>query len=155
MRIRIITIANKAPAWLNDGYEEYAKRLPQTCALELIVIAAEKRTSDTNLKRIIQLEGDKMLAAIKPDHHVIALTVDGKPWSTEQLAQQLENWLRIGRNVDLLVGGPEGLEHRCLAKAAEKWSLSALTFPHLLVRLIIAEQLYRAYSILSHHPYHR
>lgn len=155
MRIRLITIAHKAPAWLQTGYEEYAKRLSGSCVLELVVISAEKRTAHTDLKRIMQIEGDKMLAAIKSDHYVIALAMDGKSWTTEQLAQKLENWQRQGCNVDLLIGGPEGLSPHCLARAAEKWSLSQLTFPHLLVRLIVAEQLYRAYSILSNHPYHR
>lgn len=155
MRIRLITIAQKAPTWLQTGYEEYAKRLSTVLPLELIVISAAKRTANADLKRIMQLEADKMLAVIKPDHYVIALDVNGKSWTTEQLAQQLANWQRNGRTVDLLVGGPEGLDHRVLTRASERWSLSPLTFPHLFVRLIVAEQLYRAYTILTHHPYHR
>jgi 23S rRNA (pseudouridine1915-N3)-methyltransferase len=88
-------------------------------------------------------------------HHVIALDVKGKAWSTEQLALEMKNWLQSGKNIDLLVGGPEGLSNACLEKAHEKWSLSPLTFPHIIVKLIIAEQIYRAYSILQGHPYHR
>lgn len=155
MRLRLLTITHKSPSWIQEGYEEYAKRLPATCALELIEIPAEKRTANADLKRITEREGEKMLAAIKPNHRVIALDVKGKLWTTEQLAEQLANWRQEGRNIDLLVGGPEGLSPQCLQKAEEKWSLSPLTFPHIIVRLIVAEQIYRAWSILQQHPYHR
>jgi 23S rRNA (pseudouridine1915-N3)-methyltransferase len=155
MRIRLITITHKSPAWIQEGYEEYAKRLPPSCALELIDIPAEKRTVNADLKRITEREGEKMLAAIKANHRVIALDVKGKLWSTEQLASQMASWQQDGRHIDLLVGGPEGLAASCLEKAEEKWSLSPLTFPHILVKLIVAEQIYRAYTILQGHPYHR
>ena len=155
MRIRLLTITHKSPSWIQEGYSEYAKRLPPTCTLELVEIPAEKRSTTADLKRITEREGEKMLAAIKPDHHVIALDVKGKLWSTEQLAEQLAHWLQDGRNIDLLVGGPEGLSAKCLEKADQRWSLSPLTFPHIIVRLIVAEQIYRAYSILQQHPYHR
>ncbi len=143
MKIRLITIGHKAPGWLQEGYQDYIKRLPASCALELIEIPAEKRPEE------------KMLASIKADNHVVALDVKGKCWSTEQLAEKLQGWLQSGKNIDLLVGGADGLSPECLAKAQEKWSLSTLTFPHMLVRLIVAEQIYRAHSILQNHPYHR
>lgn len=155
MRLRLLTITHKSPSWIQEGYEEYAKRLPASCALELIEIPAEKRTANADLKRIAEREGEKMLALIKPNHRVIALDVQGKLWSTEQLANELGNWQQDGRHVDLLVGGPEGLAPQCLQKAEQKWSLSPLTFPHILVKLIVAEQVYRAWSILQNHPYHR
>lgn len=155
MKIRLLTITHKAPEWIQTGYEEYAKRLPAHCALELIEIPAEKRTANADLKRIADREGEKMLAIINPQHHVIALDVKGKSWSTEDLSSQMNEWLHSGRNIDLLVGGPEGLAISCLQKANEKWSLSPLTFPHILVKLIVAEQIYRAYTILQGHPYHR
>jgi len=155
MRIRLLTITHKIPAWVKEGYEEYAKRLPASCALELIEIPAEKRTPNANLDAITKREGDKMLALIKPRHHVIALEVEGQPWSTLQLSEQLAGWLQEGNNIDLLIGGPEGLAPQCQQRAKEKWSLSPLTFPHILVRLIVAEQIYRAASILQSHPYHR
>lgn len=155
MRLRLLTITHKSPSWIQEGYEEYAKRLPASCALELIEIPAEKRTANADLKRIAEREGEKMLALIKPNHRVIALDVQGKLWSTEQLATELGNWQQDGRHVDLLVGGPEGLAPQCLQKAEQKWSLSPLTFPHILVKLIVAEQVYRAWSILQNHPYHR
>lgn len=155
MKIRLLTITHKSPSWIKEGYEEYAKRLPPSCALELVEIPAEKRTSHSDLSRIAERETEKMLAAIKPNHLVIALDVKGKLWSTEELAEQLSHWLQGGRNIDLLIGGPEGLSPQCLQKAEQKWSLSPLTFPHILVRLIVAEQIYRAFSILQQHPYHR
>jgi 23S rRNA (pseudouridine1915-N3)-methyltransferase len=155
MRIRLLTITHKSPSWIQEGYAEYAKRLPPTCALELIEIPAEKRLPHADIKRLTEKEGEKMLAAIKTNHHIIALDVKGKAWTTEQLSQQLANWQQAGRHVDLLIGGPDGLAPECLKRANETWSLSPLTFPHILVKLILAEQLYRAWSILQQHPYHR
>jgi len=155
MKIRLLTITHKSPAWIQEGYEEYAKRLPASCALELVEIPADKRTVNADLKRITEREGEKMLAAIKPNHKVIALDVKGKLWTTEQLAEHLAAWHLDGRNIDLLVGGPEGLAEKCLQKAEERWSLSPLTFPHIIVRLIVAEQIYRAWSMMQGHPYHR
>lgn len=96
-----------------------------------------------------------MLAAIHPQHHVIALDIKGQLWSTEQLAAHLQKWQQAGKNIDLLIGGPEGLAPACLQAAQEKWSLSPLTFPHFLIKLLISEQIYRAWSILNHHPYHK
>lgn len=155
MRIRLLTITHKAPSWIQEGYQEYAKRLPAQCALELVEIPAEKRTNNADLKRIKEREGEKMLAVIKANHRVIALDVQGKVWSTEDLAENMRIWQQDARNVDLLVGGPEGLAESCLQKAEERWSLSRLTFPHIIVKLIVAEQIYRAWTILQNHPYHR
>jgi 23S rRNA (pseudouridine1915-N3)-methyltransferase len=155
MKIRLLTITHKSPAWIQEGYEEYAKRLPVSCSLELIEIPAEKRSAHADLKRIMEKEGEKMLSAIKPNHLVIALDVKGKSITTEQLAEQMANWQQQGRNIDLLVGGPEGLSPACRQKAEFAWSLSPLTFPHIIVKLIVAEQIYRAWSILNQHPYHR
>ena len=155
MKIRLLTITHKSPAWINEGYKEYIKRLGSSCSFELIEIPAEKRTSNADLKRIMLREGEKMLNAIKPDHLVIALDVKGTSWSTEQLAEHLGRWHDEGRNIDLLVGGPEGLSPECLKKAEKTWSLSPLTFPHILVKVIVAEQIYRAFTILNKHPYHR
>jgi 23S rRNA (pseudouridine1915-N3)-methyltransferase len=155
MKIRILTITHKSPAWIREGYQDYAKRLPRTFALDVVEIPAEKRTLHADVKLLTEREGDKILATIKPTHHIIALDVKGKLWSSDDLANELCKWQQEGRNIDLLIGGPEGLSRRCLQKAEQTWSLSPLTFPHNLVRLIIAEQLYRAFSILNQHPYHR
>ncbi len=155
MIIRILAIGTKMPSWVDDGFNEYAKRFTSACSLELCEIPAEKRTKNSDIPRIIEREGEKLLAAIKPGNHVIALDVKGQAWSTEQLAGQLKLWQSDGRHVDLLIGGPDGLSTACLNRSHSKWSLSALTLPHPLVRIILAEQLYRAVSILQNHPYHR
>lgn len=143
------------PGWVTTGTEEYAGRMPPQCQLLIREIAAEKRTKNSDLNRIRQSEGEKLLAAIPDGNLVITLDVKGKPWSTEQLAQQLDSWMMSGRDVSLLVGGPEGLSPACLQRAEQSWSLSPLTFPHPLVRIVVAEQLFRAWSILTNHPYHR
>lgn len=155
MLIRILAIGNKMPSWVTTGYQEYAKRFPPSCTLELIEIPAEKRTKQADIARITQREGEKILQTIKPGNRIIALEVQGKPWSTEQLAQHLTTWHQEGRNIDLLIGGPDGLAADCVNKADTKWSLSPLTLPHPLVRIILAEQLYRALTIMQGHPYHR
>lgn len=151
MLLRILAIGNKMPSWVTTGYQEYAKRFP----LELIEIPAEKRLKQSDIAKLTQLEGQKMLSLIKPSNRVIALEVKGQSWSTEQLAEQLKTWQLEGRNIDLLIGGADGLAPECLQRAEIKWSLSALTLPHPLVRILLAEQLYRAHTILQNHPYHR
>lgn len=143
------------PSWIEAGVAEYLKRFPPSCRLELIEIPAEKRLQDSLKKKLIDNESKKLLSAIKAGNHVIALDVKGVLWSTEKLADQLKNWQADGRNIDMLIGGPDGLSTECLKKAETKWSLSPLTLPHPLVRVIVAEQLYRAVSILQNHPYHR
>ncbi len=143
------------PGWVKTGYQEYARRLPPECRLNLIEIAPGKRGKNADIARAVRDEGERMLAAIPKDTHVVALDVRGTQWSTAQLSAQLQSWLQGGRDVALLIGGPEGLAEPCLTRAAVKWSLSPLTLPHALVRVVAAEQLYRAWSILKHHPYHR
>jgi 23S rRNA (pseudouridine1915-N3)-methyltransferase len=143
------------PDWVDKGYHEYAKRLAAGYQLSLIEIPPEKRTKQTDLARTLVKEGEKILAALQPGNLVIALDVKGQVWSTEKLAENMQVWHRENRTVDFLVGGPEGLSDACLQKAHIKLSLSALTLPHPLVRVIVAEQLYRSYSILQNHPYHR
>jgi 23S rRNA (pseudouridine1915-N3)-methyltransferase len=155
MILRILAIGTKMPGWVNEGFNDYLKRFTPTCSVELCEIPAEKRTKNTDTARIIERESEKLLAAIKPGNQVIVLDVKGQAWSTEQLAMQMKNWQTSGRHIDLLIGGPDGLSQPCLQQADTKWSLSPLTLPHPLVRIILVEQLYRAMSILQNHPYHR
>ncbi|EKD72495.1 MAG: Ribosomal RNA large subunit methyltransferase H [uncultured bacterium] len=155
MIIRILTIGNKMPSWVNAGFLDYAKRFTSPHTLELCEIPLEKRTKNANIARLIEREGEKLVAAIKPGNTVIALDVKGRSLSTKQLTIQLNTWQRDGRHIDLLIGGPDGLSPTCIQTADLTWSLSPLTLPHPLVRVILAEQLYRAVSILQHHPYHR
>jgi len=155
MNIHLIAVGTRMPDWVNTGYIEYAKRLTQDCRLHLMEIEASKRSKNEDIKRITNEEGDRIIHAIPKNSHVIALDVKGKQWDTPQLAQQLQKWQLDGRDISLLIGGPEGLSEECLKKAETKWSLSVLTFPHPLVRIILAEQLYRAWTLLKGHPYHR
>lgn len=143
------------PKWVEQGVDEYTKRLPPELKLEFKEIALGKRGKGADIQRAINAEGQQMLATIGQHDRVIALDVLGKPWSTEKLALELQHWQLEGDNISLLIGGPDGLADACLQRANQRWSLSALTLPHPLVRIVLAEQLYRAWAINSHHPYHR
>jgi 23S rRNA (pseudouridine1915-N3)-methyltransferase len=155
VQLHLIAVGNRMPAWVEQGYQEYAKRLPPECGLALHEISAGKRGKNADIARLTRQEGEKMAAAIPKGARVVALEVGGRAWSTEQLSARLDSWMGEGRDVALLVGGPEGLEPGLSASADERWSLSPLTLPHPLVRIVLAEQLYRAWSILKGHPYHR
>ncbi|HAJ92113.1 MAG TPA: 23S rRNA (pseudouridine(1915)-N(3))-methyltransferase RlmH [Gammaproteobacteria bacterium] len=155
MRIHLIAVGTRMPAWVVDAYREYAKRLPRECALHLVEIPLGKRRKSHGSAQAAEEEGRHLLASLPKDCTVIALDVLGNSWSTEALAVRLQDWLGSGRDVALLVGGPDGLSAACLARADLKWSLSALTYPHSLVRVVLAEQLYRAWTITAGHPYHR
>lgn len=151
------------PDWVEQGFAEYVKRLPPECTLELIEIEPARRGKSRGKAagsvalrdRLRADEGDRLLKAIPADALVVALDVSGRSWSTEQLADRLRDWMASGRDIALLVGGADGLSADCLARADLRWSLSPLTFPHPLVRVMLAEQIYRAWSILAGHPYHR
>ena len=155
MKIHLIAMGDRMPRWVQEGYQEYSKRLPGECSLRLVEIAARHRGKNADIARIRQEEGERMLAAIPKGSRVIALDVQGESWSTEVLSTQMAQWMNSGQDMALLVGGPEGLSDACLARAHQRWSLSALTLPHPLVRVLVSEQLYRAWSILRNHPYHR
>ena len=155
MQINLISIGNKMPGWVKQGYDEYAKRMPRECELVLREIAPGKRGKNFDVARTVQDEGERMIAAIPKDTHLVTLDIQGKPWSTSELSQALQRWMEGGRHIALLVGGPEGLADSVRQLADETWSLSRMTLPHPLVRIVVAEQIYRAWSILHNHPYHR
>ena len=155
MRIHLIAVGQKMPDWVEKGFQEYAKRLPTSCSLKLVGIPPGHRGKSADIQRAIKSESDKMLAAIPNNAKVIALDERGKSWSTVQLASQMTDWMQDGRDVALLVGGPDGLSKECKQRAEQMWSLSALTLPHPLVRVVLAEQVYRAWSVTQGHPYHR
>ncbi len=155
MNIHLIAVGTRMPAWVTQGYEEYSKRMPRECSLKLVEIPPGHRGKNASIEKAIEDEGKRMLAAIPKGANVIALDERGKSWSTLQLSQQLEDWLQQGSDTALLVGGPDGLSASCRTSARASWSLSALTLPHPLVRVLLAEQLYRALSVLHGHPYHR
>lgn len=154
MQIHLIAVGNKMPDWVQQGYNEYARRLPRECELVLKEVAPDKRRSG-DIARITREEGERMLLALPPRAYVVTLDIPGKPWTTTDLAKALNRWFGNGQPVALMVGGPEGLADEVRDKAQESWSLSPLTFPHPLVRVIVAEQIYRAWSLLNNHPYHR
>ena len=155
MNISLIAIGTRMPEWVNEGYREYARRLPRECRLKLTEIPLGQRARSKTVERAVAEEGKRMLAEISPGEHVIALDVKGRNWSTEQLALQFQQWMLAGRGISLLVGGPDGLSAPCLERAQQRWSLSPLTLPHALVRVLLAEQLYRAWTLTVGHPYHR
>jgi 23S rRNA (pseudouridine1915-N3)-methyltransferase len=155
MQIHLVSVGNNMPSWVQQGFAEYAKRLPRECELVLKEIPAGKRGKNADVARIVKEEGDKMLSALPPRAHIVTLDIPGKPWTTPDLAVNLKNWLESGQNIALLIGGPEGLADAVKERANQSWSLSNLTLPHPMVRIVVAEQIYRAWSILNNHPYHR
>lgn len=155
MRVSLICIGTKMPAWVEEGVAEYRKRLPAEIQFDIKELPLPKRGKNTDIRRAISQEGEAMIGAIPAGDRVIALDVLGKAVSTHGLAEALANWQMDGENVSILVGGPDGLSAKCLSLARQKWSLSAMTLPHPLVRVLFAEQLYRAWTINNNHPYHR
>lgn len=151
MRAYLIAVGERMPVWVQSGYAEYAKRLSRELPLELIEVAAKSRDP----ARATSEEGTALLAAIPKGAHVVALDGRGKAWSSEELAQQLARWRMQGKDLAFLIGGADGFASTVLDRADQRWSLGSLTLPHPLVRIVVAEQLYRAASLLSNHPYHR
>lgn len=143
------------PGWISEGFETYRKRLRGPLHLELIEVPLANRKGARNSEECKAEEGRRMLHLAGSRDRLVVLDERGSAWTTRKLASRMEDWLMDGRDVALLMGGPDGLSAECLAAAAEKWSLSALTLPHGMVRILVAEQLYRAHSILENHPYHR
>jgi 23S rRNA (pseudouridine1915-N3)-methyltransferase len=159
MRIHLLSVGRRLPTWIDDGFNAYAKRLPPECRLELVEIEPARRpkakVDEAARGRLQAAEGRRLLKAIPDGALPVALDVCGRCLSSEQLAAMMADWLAGGRDPVLLVGGADGLSADCLARAEQRWSLSPLTFPHGLVRVMLAEQLYRAWTILQGHPYHR
>jgi 23S rRNA (pseudouridine1915-N3)-methyltransferase len=155
MRIHLLSVGRRMPGWVEAGFGEYAKRLPPECALRLTEIEPGHRGKGASVEAARRAEAERLIAAVPKGARILALDVTGRAWSTEEVSDQLAGWLADGRDLALLVGGPDGLSQACLARAEGRWSLSPLTFPHPLVRVILAEQLYRAWSLLQGHPYHR
>jgi 23S rRNA (pseudouridine1915-N3)-methyltransferase len=155
VKARLIAVGDHAPDWVAIGYADYAKRLSHWLPIELIEIAPGLRGKSRDAARATFDEGQRVLAALPKNAHTVALDGNGRMHSSEQLAQRLEYWRGQGRDLAFLIGGPEGHAAEVLAGAHETWSLGPLTLPHMLVRLVVAEQLYRAASMLANHPYHR
>lgn len=155
MKIRLLSPGSRMPGWISEGFETYRKRLQGSLQLELVELPLASRKGGRNAQACKAEEGRRMLQLAGDRDHLVALDERGSAWTTRQLSARVERWMMDGRDLALLMGGPDGLSTECLESVSEKWSLSALTLPHGLVRILVAEQLYRAHSILEHHPYHR
>jgi 23S rRNA (pseudouridine1915-N3)-methyltransferase len=155
MRVRLIAVGTRLPPWVAQGVVEFQVRLPREWRFELVEVAVAARGKNADIARLKQAEGEKMLRAIPDGAQVIAFDERGETLDTAAWARALETWQREGRDLALLIGGPDGLAPACLARAQRRWSLSKLTLPHALVRVMVLEQLYRAWTVIQGHPYHR
>ncbi len=155
MRVRIIAVGTRMPAWVDAGVDDYARRLDKHWKFELLEIAAARRSASQSPERAIAEEGARVLAALRPGELAVALDERGTPMTTRELASRLAAGERDGRDLALLVGGADGHAAEVRRRCGESWSLSRLTLPHGLARLLLTEQLYRAQSLLANHPYHR
>jgi len=151
----LVAVGERAPDWVASGFSEYQKRLSHWLPLALVEVAPGVRGKGRDAARATSDEGARVLAALPKQAQVVCLDGRGKAHSSEQLAQRLEAWRQGGRDLAFLIGGPEGHAPDVLSAAHESWSLGPMTLPHMLVRLVVAEQLYRACSLLANHPYHR
>jgi 23S rRNA (pseudouridine1915-N3)-methyltransferase len=152
VRFRVVAVGARQPDWVQQGFEEYRRRLP---GFELVEIAPVRRGRGRPVEGACEEEGRRLLQRVPEAHHLVALEVRGQEYDTEGLAHRLQGWLELGQPVDFALGGADGLSPACLERAGERWSLSRLTLAHGLARVVLAEALYRAYSLLRGHPYHR
>ncbi|MDH4029684.1 MAG: 23S rRNA (pseudouridine(1915)-N(3))-methyltransferase RlmH [Chromatiales bacterium] len=155
MKLTLVAVGTRMPTWVTAGYNEYAARMPRECRLELRELPLGRQRRSGDVARAVSDEGKRMLTAVGDSDYVVALDVAGKKLDTNDLAVLLRDWMQLGRNVSLLIGGPDGLAESCYARSDLRLSLSPLTLPHTIARILISEQLYRAWSILRNHPYHR
>lgn len=155
MKLLIVSVGHKMPGWIATGFNEYAKRMPREAKLELLELKPEPRSSGKTTEQIIEAEAQRILAALPPHCLRIALDERGAQPTTRQLATQMQDWMREGMDVAFIIGGADGLHPSVKQGAQRLMALSALTLPHALVRVLLAEQLYRAYSLMHNHPYHR
>jgi 23S rRNA (pseudouridine1915-N3)-methyltransferase len=155
LKLRILAIGHKMPAWIEAGFNEYARRMPADASLELIEIKPERRAAGASTTRIQQIEAERIRAALPPQPLLVALDEHGRQLTTVELSQTLARWMQDGSTPCFVVGGADGLDRSIKADANLLLGLSCLTLPHGLARVILAEQLYRAISLLKGHPYHR
>lgn len=155
MKIKLYSVGTRMPAWVEQGVQEYARRIQHELGFSVQEIPLPRRSKTTTVEQCMQKESAAILGKLPVTDSVVALDVAGRSLDTRALAGRLEHFQSLGRDLSLLVGGPDGLHPDCLARADERWSLSALTLPHPLVRILVAEQIYRAHSLRTGHPYHR
>ena len=155
MQLIVAAIGQRMPGWVQQAWEEYARRFPRPHALKLREFPLVKRSRNADIERLRSQEGQALLSGAPSGFRILALDEQGKQWSTMELAAQMEKWMGEERGLCFMVGGPDGLSEGCRQQAHDTWSLGRLTLPHPLVRVVLAEQLYRAWSITQNHPYHR
>jgi 23S rRNA (pseudouridine1915-N3)-methyltransferase len=155
MRLAALAIGTRMPVWVNEGVKVYQKRLPRHLQLEFRELPAAQRSSGTTPEMLRQKEGDSMLRALADETWVVALDEHGVGWTSTELATQLQHWMGHYPQVAFLIGGADGLAEACKRRANSVWSLSPLTLPHAMVRVLLAEQIYRAWTLIQGHPYHR
>jgi len=155
LKLFILAVGNKMPEWISQGFNEYTKRMPREAKIELVEIKPEPRTTGKSVPQIMEAEAQRINAALPKDVTRVVLDERGAHLSTKQLSQKMHDWLGGGRDVAFIIGGADGLHESVRSSAQQLLALSALTLPHGMVRVLLAEQLYRAYSLLHNHPYHR
>jgi len=155
MKVHLIAVGKKMPEWINSGYAEFSKRMPPELQIDLIEITPSVRNKTTPTEKNIKEEGKRIQSAIPANSRLIVLDEKGKNFSSIALSKKMESWLPMGQDIVLVIGGADGIDPKIKQQADEKWSLSSFTLPHALVRVVVTEQLYRAWSILKGHPYHR
>jgi len=155
MQLLVAAVGQRMPVWVNEAWREYARRMPAGMGPALREIPLARRGKNADVRRLVAQESQALEAAVPGRARRVVLDIGGCPWSTRELAGQLETWMAEGRDVGFMIGGPDGLDAGLIAKADQRWSLGPLTLPHPLVRVVLAEQLYRAWTITQNHPYHR
>jgi 23S rRNA (pseudouridine1915-N3)-methyltransferase len=155
VKLLIVAVGHKMPGWVSEGFAEYTKRMPREARIELIEIKPEKRAGGKTTEQVHEAERSRIEAALPASCELVALDERGKDWSTLELADGVKNWMRGGRDVAFVIGGADGLHPDLKRRADRLWSLSRLTLPHGMVRVVLAEQLYRAITLIQNHPYHR
>ncbi|MDX1381979.1 MAG: 23S rRNA (pseudouridine(1915)-N(3))-methyltransferase RlmH [Xanthomonadales bacterium] len=155
MQLLVAAVGQRMPAWVQQGWAEYAGRFPRGLTLALREIPLARRGRNAAVDSLRETEAQALLAAVPAGHRIVALDERGDQWTTAELARRLQLWMREERGVCFLVGGPDGLTDDCRQRAQDVWGLSRLTLPHAMVRVVLAEQLYRAWTVTQNHPYHR
>jgi 23S rRNA (pseudouridine1915-N3)-methyltransferase len=155
MQLLVAAVGQRMPPWVNEAWHDYRRRMPPGIALALREVPLGKRTKNADIPRLVAEESRALAAAMPERARRVVLDIRGRPWTTRELSRRLEFWMADGRDVGFMIGGPDGVDSAIVAESDERWSLGPLTLPHPLVRVVVAEQLYRAWTITQHHPYHR
>lgn len=155
MHIRLIAVGDRQPAWVDDAFDAYARRLPKQWRFRLDVVASGRRSKGSGTAAAVEAEGQIVLGLIKAAERLVVLDEHGTETSSVELAQRLSAWQAAGKDLCFVIGGPDGVSKACTERADFRWSLSKLTLPHGLARVLLAEQLYRAWTVANGHPYHR